>query len=375
MRPSPSASPKRARALFLLAAAAVVMAIPWRAEGPRPPAATRALAQMDEAVLIHLPVAGKNLLRPWSRPVPLPSATPTPLSEIPPPEFTPEPTRDTRRAAWPRDADTIVLQLGRSETSQPGEAWEEMNGTPYLTLYGDGRLIASRYLFGFDQTLYETRLDEEQMQTLLVPLHFDIDVFRLRSLYSHPRNSQFVGHLFLRFGQGESEFKQVRVTGMTRWRREDLPPDGVEDGERIKQLVDWMYALEDDLTVALDEPFAVERYTIIAHEVLPSGNAPAWPLALDIKAISDSAPLRTAEGNVHGPPGHRFVDGEQGDPIREATARDAKANHPGQNFAAAYTTRGTSNHVVVGARSEVPGGTLFLPDRVYDRWYREDGGG
>ena len=339
------------------------------------PTASAQSGTSEDTVQTYLPMLGKNLLRPWSRPKALPSATPMPTTDLPTPEVTAEPTRDTRRAAWPRDAATIVLQLGRSETSQPGEAWEEMNGTPYLTLYGDGRLIAGRYLLGFDQSLYETQLDEAQMNALLVPLHFDVDVFTLRSLNSHPRNSQFVGHLYMRFGSGDLDFKRTRVTGIIRWQRDDAPPEGVPDAERVKALVDWMFGLEESLTEALESPYEVERYTIIAHEVLPSGSAPAWPLGLDVKAISDSAPLRTADGHVHGPPGHRFVDAAEGAPVREATVREAKAHHPGQNSAAAYTTRGTRNHVVVGARPEVPGGSLFLPERVHDRWYRDDSGG
>ncbi len=337
------------------------------------PAVDRVAAQGDPAVVIHLPLAGKNLLRPWSKRVtPHPSLTPTPPREVPPPDFTPRATRDPRTAPFPKDPSTIVLQLGRSETSQGGEAWEEMNGTPYLPLYGDGRVIAGRYLFGFDQTLFETRLDEAAVQELLKPLHYGIDVFDLGSIYRHPDNSQFIGHLFLRYGSGEDDWKRMSVTGMSRWLRDTDPPDDIEDGERVQQLVRWMYGLEDSLTIALDQPFAVEQYTIIAHEVLPNGDAPAWPLALDVKAISDSAPLRTADGNVHGPPGHRFVGADEGAAVREVTVRDATTHHAGLNMAAAYSAPGTRNHIVVGARPEVPGGSRFLTDRVYDRWYRDD---
>ena len=31
----------------------------------------------------------------------------------------------------------------------------------------------------------------------------------------------------------------------------------------------------------------------------------------------------------------------------------------------------SSGRAPVGARPEVPGGSLFLPDRVFDRWYRD----
>jgi len=76
-------------------------------------------------------------------------------------------------------------------------------------------------------------------------------------------------------------------------------------------------------------------------------------------------------GDPHGPPGHREVDAAVGAEARAVTVADAKRDYPGFNVAARY--RVGSRYFVVGARPEVPGGTLCLPRRLHEQWYRRDG--
>jgi len=293
------------------------------------------------------------------------TATPGPSAT---PEPTPLPTRDTRRVSYPTDPAVIVLQVGQSETEQDGPAWEELNGTPYLTVYGDGRVIAARRLHAAVEVLYEARVDDAQLQAWLVPITYDVQLFTLGERYDHPDTDHFAGHVYVRFGPDDAQFKRVSIGGLRRWLQDPLP--AVPDAERVRLLAARLVALED-FTAALDAPYAPEQHTVIAHEINGTGAAPNWPLALDIAAISNSAPLRPVEGHPHGPPGHLVVDGALGAEARRVTVADAKRDFPGFNFAARYRVGG--RYYVVGARPEVPGGSLFLPRRLHEQWYRRDG--
>lgn len=362
----PRSAPPLAPLLTLLAAALVAVGLVAGAGvGPD------ARAQEEPAARIWLPLVLRNAEGELPA-VPTADVTPGPsptASATPEPSATPTATTDPRRADYPRGPGTIVLQVGRSETEQPGEAWEEMNGTPYFTLYGDGRLIAYQLLFGTETALYGTRLSEAEIQAILVPLYYDAQIFGLRPSYEHPDFSRYAAHLYLRFGEEEDAETRVALYGYTRWLRDPLPD--LEDAARVRIVADTIDALEAH-TAGLSEPYAPEAWTIIAHEIYGSGQAPRWPLSLDVKAISDRAPLRPGEGHPHGPPGHDAADAATGAEVSALTTEDARRDYPGFNPAARYTVRGSSNYVVVGARAEVPGGTKFLPDRVYDRWYRRD---
>jgi len=356
------------------AAAATVHGAGARQAGSSP-AGTSLQPDEVEPFAVHVPLVMRGAHLPalpapaTAEPTPRESATPsaTPYIDPLPPTPTPGPTRDPRRATYPDDADAVVLQIGRTSTDQPGEAWEELNGTPYFTLYGDGRVVASQRLLGWDQKLYETRVDDEQMQRWLVPLNYDYRIFVMKDEYRHPDLPRFDAHVYMRFGEDEAAFKRVTIGGYPRWTRDPLPD--VEDAELVRAVAEWMAALET-FTTALDEPYAPDEYTVLSMEVRPIGSPVPWSLPIDIAAISDRAPLRTGAGYVHGPPGHLTVDAAAGAPAREQTVVDAARDFPGYNQAAEYSAR--RRVFAVGVRPEVPGGSLFLPQRLHERLYRKD---
>lgn len=300
-------------------------------------------------------------------PSPTASATPEPTATATATR-TPAPTADPRRVAYPTDPATIVLQVGQSETEQDGPAWEEMNGTPYLTVYGDGRVLAARRLHAAVEALHEARVDDARIQSWLVPITYDVQLFTLAERYDHPDSDHFAAHVYVRYGPDEEQRKRVSVGGLRRWLEDPLPD--VPEAGRIRLLAERLVAL-GDFTTDLDDPYAPEAYTVIAHEINGTGTAPRWPLTLDVLAISNAAPLRPSGGNPHGPPGHRVVDAALGAEVRATTVADARRDFPGFNFAARY--RVGTRYVVVGARPEVPGGSLFLPQRLHEQWYRRDG--
>jgi len=300
-------------------------------------------------------------------PSPTASATPEP-SATPTATPTPAPTIDARRVVYPTEPGTIVLQVGQSETEQDGPAWEEMNGTPYLTVYGDGRVLASPRLHAAVDVLHEVRVDDARIQSWLVPITYDVQLFTLAERYDHPDSDHFAAHVYVRYGPDEGQSKRVSIGGLRRWLDDPLPD--VPDAARVRLLAERLVAL-GAFTTGLDAPYAPEQYTVIAHEINGTGTAPRWPLGLDVLAISNAAPLRPSDGNPHGPPGHRVVDATVGAEVRATTVADARRDFPGFNFAARY--RVGSRYVVVGARPEVPGGSLFLPRRLHEQWYRRDG--
>lgn len=325
---------------------------------------------LDLPFAVRLPLAIRGPQAPY-RTVPTSSVPPTagPTATPRPPTPTATVTADPRQAVYPADGATIVLQIGRTDAEEQGIAWEEMSGTPYFTLYGDGRVIAFRRLFSYDQTLYETRVDAAQIQRWLVPLQFDIKLVDLpNSRYNHPDESRFAAHTYMRFGTGENDFKRVAVGGLNNWLEGDLPSD--PDAARVRLLASFVAGLEP-FTKALDAPYAAAEFTIISHEIAGTG-APAWPLRLAIKKISDAAPLRTGEGYVHGPPGHLIAPAATAQPVRDLTVKDARERFPAHAFVATYKASGSPNMFAVGARPEVPGGSPWLPERTYDKWYRKD---
>lgn len=339
-----------------------------------PPAASSPLAA-DVRSFARLPWAIRGPSAPYRsaptsavQPTLGPTRTPLPTFTALPPTATATATADPRRAAYPTDAAQIVLQIGRTDAEDQGIAWEEMSGTPYLTVYGDGRVIAFRRLFSYDQTLYETRVDDAQIQRWLVPLHYDVKIFDLEARYNHPDESRFAAHLFMTFGTGEKDWKRVSIGGLNHWVEGDLPPDPA--AARIRALASLILGLEP-FTKVLDEPYAAGEFTIISHEIAGTG-APTWPLRLNVKKISDAAPLRTGEGYVHGPPGHLIATAATAQPVRDLTVKDARERFPAHAFVATYKTSGSANLFAVGARPEVPGGSRWIPERTYDKWYRKD---
>lgn len=366
MSPDPRLSPPLSRALAAAAALAAVATAVGLAPAPRGAAAPRA----DEGrTFARLPWAMRGPAAPY-RSVPTAAMSPTagPTATPAPPTATPTATPDPRRVDAPTDAETIVLQIGRTDAEDQGIAWEEMSGTPYLTVYGDGRVIAFRRLFSYDQTLHETRVDAAQVQAWLVPLVHDIGLAGLAARTNHPADSRFAAHLYLRHGPATDDWTRVSIGGLSYWLEGELPD--LPDAARIRRLAAFIAGLEP-FTTALDTPYAAAEYTIISHEMAGTG-APSWPLRLNIKKISDAAPIRTGEGYIHGPPGHLVANAATAQPVRDLTVRDARERFPAHAFVATYRASGSPNVFAVGARPEVPGGSRWLPERTYDRWYRKD---
>lgn len=354
----------RAAAGLALAAAIVLRAA---AEGPARAQPPGSIADRLYLALVMRDGPGPGGFAPPPTSAATPGPSPT-ASATATATATPAPTADTRRVVYPAEPGTIVLQVGQSDTEQDGPAWEEMNGTPYLTVYGDGRVLAARRLHAAIETLHEARVDDARIQSWLVPITYDVQLFTLAERYDHPETDHFAAHVYVRYGPDEAQAKRVSVGGLRRWLDDPLPD--VPDAARVRLLAERLVAL-GEYTAGLDAPYAPEQFTIIAHEVNGTGAAPRWPLGLDVLAISNAAPLRPSDGNPHGPPGHLVVDAAVGAEARTTTVADARRDFPGFNFAARY--RVGSRYVVVGARPEVPGGSLFLPRRLHEQWYRRDG--
>lgn len=366
-RPTMTIATRRGLQLGLAAGAVVAAALAAALAGaPRGAAAPRA----DEGrSFARLPWAGRGAAGPY-RSLPTAAVSPTtgPSATAGPPTATPTPTPDPRRVDAPTAAGEIVLQIGRTDAEDQGIAWDEMSGTPYLTVYGDGHVIAFRRLFSYDQTLYETRVDTATVQAWLVPLVHDIDVGTLPARTNHPVESRFAAHLYVRHGPAAGDWTRVSVGGLMYWLEGELPD--LPDAARIRRLAAFVAGLEP-FTRALDAPYAPTEYTIISHEMAGTV-APNWPLRLNVKKISDAAPIRTGEGYIHGPPGHLVANAATAQPVRDLTVRDARERFPAHAFVATYRTAGSPNLFAVGARPEVPGGSRWLPERTYDRWYRKD---
>ncbi len=271
--------------------------------------------------------------------------------------------------AYPKDPEAVIIQVGWTDTDQPGHAWEEMNGTPFFTLFGDGRLIAGHALFDWEQPLYEGQVDEDRIQEWLRELTYDIQFFTLEDRYEHPDYTKFVTHVYVRYGRGARDFGRLSIAGFPRWLRDPLPD--MDDAEQVRQAAEFVKHLEAFATRTLDTPFSPQRFTVLSMEVNPYlPSPPRWTHSLDIRAISDSAPRRYGGGYVHGPPGHLVMDTARGVEIRDIVAVDAQRDWPGLNLAAEYAYGG--QRFVVGVRQEIPGESFFLPDEVRAEWYRED---
>lgn len=325
---------------------------------------------------LYVPLNVSRFEGPYPTARALPSYTPTrtqtPLPTLTPsitPTPGPSPTPTLPPVGHPDDPETIILQVGWSDTNQPGHTWEEMNGTPFFTLYGDGRLIGGHVLFNWRQRLYEGRVDEAQIQDWLRRLTYGIGFFRLEAEYEHPDYTKLDAHVYVRYGPGGADYGRVSIGGFTEWLSDEVPYQ--PDVEAVKQLAEFVKELETFSDANLVSEHYPEHYTVLSMEVnryLPS--PPEWENELDIIAISDSAPRRRGGGYVHGPPGHLVVDSEQGLELWDYVTNDARRDWPGLNQAAEYLAGG--RRFVVGVRQEVPGESPFLPAALREEWYRKD---
>ncbi len=360
--------------------ATATLAAVWTFHGGRPPAVQADTPAYASDRFIPLAMSGFSAPFPTlptapapspTRPPPTvpPTATPTATRTITPGP-SPTPTQAGGPVEHPTDPDTIILQLGWSDTDQQGAAWEEMNGTPFFTVYGDGHAVGGTALFDWRQQLFEGSASEDEIQAWLRPLTYQAQFYTLKYRYDAPGLRTFAVHLYVRYGDGKEDYHRVSLGGFTRWLSTSVEPGSEE--ERVQMVAQLAKDMERFARERLRTPFEPAEYTVLAHEVnriLPA--APAWSYGLDIAAISDRAPLDPEGGNVHGPPGHERVGADVGRAVQAIVVPDAQRDFPGYNGATEYSYRG--RRFVVGARQEVPGGSPFLPDSLRRVYYRADG--
>jgi len=203
-----------------------------------------------------------------------PRETPTP-SASPTDGPTPTPTMPGTAVEYSHEPGDIVLQIGTTDTDEISSVWEEMNGTPLITVYGDGRVIAAHGLKGnLDQELFEGRISEYTLQLWLRVLVHEVGFYQMKDDYQHPRGSKPEIHVWLDTME-RSKGKRTSLRGFFEFERRGAP-DGEPDEARIQALVQFVRAVEaavqgTDDGAALD-PFTPECFTILAP-IHPPGKA------------------------------------------------------------------------------------------------------
>jgi hypothetical protein len=327
--------------------------------------------------------------RPTEGPTDVPADTPTP-----PPTATdgptPTPTLAGTAIEYNADPKQIVLQVGVTDTDEVSAVWEEMNGTPWFTVYGDGRVIAGKVLdprANLDQELFEGRVSEYTLQVWLRALVNDIGFYGLKDDYQHSRGSKPEVHFWLQTAQYPSG-KRVSLRGYLMMERRGTEEFGAA-ADRIAALVRFGRALEAAAQgggdANLGDPFQPVCYTILAqkHNVEYVQGAPRWEGKVNVGAVAMAAPT-AASNYVDRVVGHYFADGTVGREMQSLIVPVARQWFPLYRRAAEFTVSGRPHGV--GARQEVPGGSWFLPQmpnpggwaggvdirRTY--WYRHDTG-
>jgi hypothetical protein len=304
-------------------------------------------------------------LRPPTR-TPRPTNTPLPTDT---PGPSPTPTLGGEDIPHSSDPYAIVLQLGWTDmfSGQFTDVWEQMNGTPWVTVYGDGRIIASKGLPNREQDLLVGHVDEYYLQLWLRTLAYDVSFFDLpQDSYVHPSNPK--GHLRV-FAEVDAGYKRLDIAGMSSFERRP-PPEGPNMPIlRLQGVISFARTLERWVNDNLSEPYAAEGYTLIAQEEKyqkPSFPLPRWTHKLNIKTIADREP--TPKGNSPDkPPGHETLDKATGEEVRAIIIPEADKVWISENRAAMFAYGG--RNYVVGARQEVPGGSQFLPDDFRAKWH------
>ncbi len=292
------------------------------------------------------------------------TAGPSPTQSPPP-----TPTLPGAEVRYPTTPGTIVMQIGWTETDQPGEVWEEMNGTPYFTLYGDGRLVAGRKLLDRRHDLFDGHVDEYVIQSWLRRLTYDIKFFHMREEYEHHRGSKPVMHVYVCTTGGEN---WVRLRGFINWEEYEEPDE--PDRFRVNMLTEFVRDIEEYSAGHLEEPYVAEWYTVLAQRTNPQmlpGKLPRWSGSVNVHAVAAAAPT-AASNYVDKVVGHKFVSGDVGKQIDDFVTPISEAQWMFYNLAAEFSAGGRSH--AAGARREVAGGSVFLPEEKRDFWYRSDPG-
>jgi hypothetical protein len=312
-------------------------------------------------------------------------------TNTPPPTATegpsPTPTLAGGQVNYPTDPGTIVIQIGWTDMfgGTFSNVWEEMNGTPWVTVYGDGRVIASKSLPSGDATatpaslpnreqdLYVGQADEHTVQMWMRGFAFESQYFAIPlDLYTHPKNAKGKLHFYVAIVGGA---KRLSLNGFRTFERDKLDDGPEMPYTQIVAVLKLARQIEGWVKGNLGEPYAAEQYTIISQEektIDPSFPIPRWEHNLNIRAIAEAAP--TAASNYEDKvPGHSFQSRRIGEEVRAIVLPEADLMWGSENRAALFSLAG--RRYVVGARQEVPGGSLFLPQPFRSFWYRRDGGG
>ncbi len=303
--------------------------------------------------------------RPPTR-TPRPTNTPLPTDT---PGPSPTPTLSGEEIPHSTDPNAIVLQIGWTDfySGQFTDVWEQMNGTPWVTVYGDGRVIASKGLPNREQDLLVGRADEYDIQLWLQKLAYEVGFFDFpQDSYVHPSNPK--GHLRM-YMEVDAGWKRLDIAGFTTFERRP-PPEGPNMPVlRLQGVIQVARNLERWVADHLSEPYAAEAYMLIVQEekyIKPEVPLPRWTHKLNIKAIADREP--TPRGNSPDkPPGHEALDKATGEELRAIIVPEADRLWISDNRAAMFTYGG--KNFVVGARPQVPGGSLFLPDEFRSKWH------
>jgi len=290
---------------------------------------------------------------------------------------TPTPTLKGGVVPHPTDADTIILQIGFQETVDISQVWEEMNGTPWFTVYGDGRVIAGRKLDGRlqpdnRQELLEGQASEDDIQRWLRALTYDAQFFTLQGPYQHPANPKPWIHTYANVSGGD---RRVSLYGFRNWVRAEvdpdlMPPEQRPDLPKVKELVKVVLDI-NTFVDRLSTPYVPECFTVIIQEQAQDllEDPPTWSHSINARAIATAAPT-AASNYVNKLPGHKFVNRETGLEVREIIVPLAEEWFPGEKLAMEF--KSGREHYGIGARQEVPGGSPFMPENYHRIFYRRD---
>jgi hypothetical protein len=354
----------------------------WAALAPPAQGARSTGPSQNPEIKVYLPAAIKKASFPRVHANPTATATrpggprptdgPTP-SRTPVASSTPVPSATPAGGyvAYPNGADDVVMQLGITETDQPSGVWEEMHGTPWFTLYGDGTVIASTVLPDPAQTLYVGHVDDDQIQVWLRELVYGSLV------YSMPNDGQELVHpgslgkpvLGIYVNTTGGREKLVEIPGFMHWERR--PPTDHPYLAAVVRMVGFMRHLEEWGGANLTELYEPEEYTLIVQHQNPNllPDAPPWP-SIALRALAAAAPT-AASNYVDHVPAHKFVGATFGRELRAIVLPEAETTWGIYNRAAEFDEGG--RHYAVGIRQEIPGNSMFLSSVKRTNWYRRDG--
>lgn len=331
-----------------------------------------------EQLGVYLPASmkGGNLLgvrplpsatqRPHATDTPGPTSTRTPADVASP---TPSTTPAGGEVGHAND-DTIILQIGITESDQPGAVWEEMNGTPWFTLYGDGTVIASKVLPDPAQDLFTTRVAEEQIQIWLRELSYGVSLYDFPedpAELEHPRSlGKPVLHIYMNTTGGRA--KLVELRGFRHWERQ--PPEDNAWRASVIRLLGFARNLEAWGHANLLEAYEPEEYALIVQHQNPQllPEAPPWD-GIALNPIAMAAPT-AASNYVDHVPAHKFIGATFGHELQAKVIPEWEATWGIYNKAAEFDQDG--RHYAVGIRQEIPGESLFLPPAKRAFWWRRD---